>query len=137
MARQVAHEIKNPLTPIQLSAERLQHKLSDKLNEHDQAMLARSTQTIVNQVEAMKNLVNSFRDYAKLPPPKLLPLDLNALVREVLVLYEGSRIPVSAQSVKICPPLTLTRASCARCCTTCCRTLRTQSPNMPPRRCQY
>jgi nitrogen fixation/metabolism regulation signal transduction histidine kinase len=97
VARRLAHEIKNPLTPIQLSAERLQHKLSDKLNEHDQAMLARSTQTIVNQVEAMKNLVNSFRDYAKLPPPKLLPLDLNELVREVLVLYEGSRIPVSAQ----------------------------------------
>lgn len=97
VARRLAHEIKNPLTPIQLSAERLEHKLSDKLNEQDRSMLARSTQTIVNQVEAMKNLVNSFRDYAKLPPPKLATVDLNALLHEILVLYESSRVPVAVE----------------------------------------
>ncbi|MBS1209826.1 MAG: sensor histidine kinase [Proteobacteria bacterium] len=97
VARRLAHEIKNPLTPIQLSAERLQLKLIDHLDEVDQAMLTRATQTIVNQVEAMKNLVNGFRDYARLPSPKLAPVDLNALLHEVLALYEGSAVPVSAE----------------------------------------
>jgi len=96
VARRLAHEIKNPLTPIQLSAERLQLKLIDHLDETDQAMLTRATQTIVNQVEAMKNLVNGFRDYARLPSPKLAPVDLNALLHEVLALYEGSAVPVRA-----------------------------------------
>ena len=67
VARRLAHEIKNPLTPIQLSAERLQHKLAPKLEGADQAMLHRSVDTIVNQVQAMKTLVNEFRDYARLP----------------------------------------------------------------------
>ena len=87
VARRLAHEIKNPLTPIQLSAERLQHKLGNKLAGADQAMLARSVDTIVNQVQAMKALVNEFRDYARLPAAHLAPLDLNALVSEVLGLY--------------------------------------------------
>ena len=87
VARRLAHEIKNPLTPIQLSAERLQHKLGNKLAGADQAMLARSVDTIVNQVQAMKTLVNEFRDYARLPAAHLAPLDLNALVCEVLGLY--------------------------------------------------
>jgi nitrogen fixation/metabolism regulation signal transduction histidine kinase len=87
VARRLAHEIKNPLTPIQLSAERLQHKLEAKLEGADQAMLVRSVATIVNQVQAMKQLVNEFRDYARLPSAQLHPLDLNALVREVLSLY--------------------------------------------------
>ncbi|GAB2898269.1 ATP-binding protein [Uliginosibacterium flavum] len=103
VARRLAHEIKNPLTPIQLSAERLQHKLLDHLNEADQAMLTRATQTIVNQVEAMKNLVNGFRDYARLPPPQLAPIDLNALLREVLVLYEGASIPILAEFASTLP----------------------------------
>lgn len=90
VARRLAHEIKNPLTPIQLSAERLQFKLSDKLDAEGQRLLARATSTIVDQVEAMKNMVNSFRDYARLPQPVLAPLDLNRLVDEVLVLYETS-----------------------------------------------
>ena len=97
VARRLAHEIKNPLTPIQLSAERLQHKLSDKLGDTDRAMLTRATETIVNQVEAMKRLVNGFRDYAHLPAPQLAELDLNALLREILVLYEASSIPVHAK----------------------------------------
>lgn len=87
VARRLAHEIKNPLTPIQLSAERLQFKLEQKLEGADQAMLVRSVGTIVNQVQAMKQLVNEFRDYARLPAAKLAPLDLNALVAEVLTLY--------------------------------------------------
>ncbi|MFZ2986362.1 ATP-binding protein [Ideonella sp.] len=87
VARRLAHEIKNPLTPIQLSAERLQHKLEAKLEGTDQAMLVRSVATIVNQVQAMKQLVNEFRDYARLPAARLVSTDLNALVAEVLVLY--------------------------------------------------
>jgi nitrogen fixation/metabolism regulation signal transduction histidine kinase len=87
VARRLAHEIKNPLTPIQLSAERLQHKLGPKLEGADQAMLGRAVDTIVNQVQAMKTLVNEFRDYARLPAAQLLPIDLNALVTEVLGLY--------------------------------------------------
>jgi nitrogen fixation/metabolism regulation signal transduction histidine kinase len=87
VARRLAHEIKNPLTPIQLSAERLQHKLEAKLEGADQAMLVRSVATIVNQVQAMKQLVNEFRDYARLPSAQLKPLDLNALIHEVLSLY--------------------------------------------------
>jgi nitrogen fixation/metabolism regulation signal transduction histidine kinase len=87
VARRLAHEIKNPLTPIQLSAERLQQKLQPKLAGSDEALLVRSVATIVNQVQSMKQLVNEFRDYARLPAAKLEPLDLNALVGEVLALY--------------------------------------------------
>jgi nitrogen fixation/metabolism regulation signal transduction histidine kinase len=87
VARRLAHEIKNPLTPIQLSAERLQHKLGGKLEGADQAMLERSVSTIVNQVQSMKTLVNEFRDYARLPAAHLMAIDLNALVTEVLGLY--------------------------------------------------
>jgi len=97
VARRLAHEIKNPLTPIQLSAERLQHKLADKLDPDARELLERATRTIVNQVEAMKNMVNDFRDYARSPPPQLRALDLNALVSEVLVLYETSQVRVSAE----------------------------------------
>lgn len=89
VARRLAHEIKNPLTPIQLSAERLQHKLADRLDGDGQRMLTRATSTIVEQVEAMKNMVNAFRDYARLPAPALAPLDLNRLVDQVLGLYES------------------------------------------------
>ncbi len=87
VARRLAHEIKNPLTPIQLSAERLQHKLEAKLQPDDASLLNRSVATIVAQVQAMKQLVNEFRDYARLPAATLAPLNLNALVSEVLVLY--------------------------------------------------
>ncbi|RJG04809.1 HAMP domain-containing protein [Noviherbaspirillum cavernae] len=87
VARRLAHEIKNPLTPIQLSAERLQMKLEDKLAPQDAAMLNKGTATIVNQVSAMKRMVDDFRDYAKTPPAVLSPLNLNALVEEILHLY--------------------------------------------------
>ncbi|MBL8301615.1 MAG: PAS domain-containing sensor histidine kinase, partial [Ideonella sp.] len=91
VARRLAHEIKNPLTPIQLSAERLQHKLEAKLEGSDQAMLVRSVGTIVNQVQAMKRLVNEFRDYARLPAVRLGSVDLNALAAEVLALYASAQ----------------------------------------------
>ncbi|MGB6055485.1 MAG: ATP-binding protein, partial [Burkholderiaceae bacterium] len=87
VARRLAHEIKNPLTPIQLSAERLQMKLEDKLAPADAAMLSKGTATIVNQVAAMKRMVDDFRDYAKTPPAQLTALDFNELIAEILNLY--------------------------------------------------
>ena len=87
VARRLAHEIKNPLTPIQLSAERLEMKLAGKLLEPEQALLQKSVKTIVDQVDAMKRLVNEFRDYARLPAAELKPVDLNALIGDVLQLY--------------------------------------------------
>ena len=97
VARRLAHEIKNPLTPIQLSAERLQLKLADKLANGDADMLARGTQTIINQVQAMKRMVDDFRDYARLPTPVVAPLDLNELIREVLGLYESSSAAIDTE----------------------------------------
>lgn len=97
VARRLAHEIKNPLTPIQLSAERLQFKLADKLANGDADMLARGTQTIINQVQAMKRMVDDFRDYARLPAPELAPLDLNGLIGEVLGLYESSSAQIEVR----------------------------------------
>ncbi|MES2040117.1 MAG: ATP-binding protein [Pseudomonadota bacterium] len=87
VARRLAHEIKNPLTPIQLSAERLQMKLQDKLSETDVLILNKSTTTIVNQVTSMKRMVDDFRDYARTPPAVLMPLNLAGLIDEVLHLY--------------------------------------------------
>ena len=105
VARRLAHEIKNPLTPIQLSAERLQRKLADKLDAESRAMLDRSTQTIVTQVEAMKNMVNEFRDYARMPPAQLQALDLNALVMDVLELYENAGVRVHTLLAARLPPV--------------------------------
>jgi nitrogen fixation/metabolism regulation signal transduction histidine kinase len=87
VARRLAHEIKNPLTPIQLSAERLQHKLYDKLEANDAAMLKRATETIVNQVGAMKSMVNEFSEYARTPSINLIAIDINSLIKEVAHLY--------------------------------------------------
>jgi len=94
VARRLAHEIKNPLTPIQLSAERMEMKLAGKLGGEDADALTRGTRTIVNQVAALKNMVDDFRDYARLPAPAFASLDLNALVQEVLALYEASNAPI-------------------------------------------
>jgi nitrogen fixation/metabolism regulation signal transduction histidine kinase len=88
IARRLAHEIKNPLTPIQLSAERMEHKLASKLNEQDAAILRRSTETIVNQVEALKRMVNEFSQYARAPALEKRTLNMNDLVQEILTLYE-------------------------------------------------
>ena len=87
VARRLAHEIKNPLTPIQLSAERMQMKLADRLDPQGAELLKKGTDTIVNQVDAMKRMVDDFRDYAKAPPAVLSPLDLNDLIAQILHLY--------------------------------------------------
>ncbi len=90
VARRLAHEIKNPLTPIQLAAERLRHKYLNNMDEKDAKVLDRSTHTIVQQVEAMKEMVNAFSDYAR--PSKMTPeaVILDQLVSEVLELYRDS-----------------------------------------------
>ena len=105
VARRLAHEIKNPLTPIQLSAERLAMKLDGKVAEPEQAVLNKSVKTIVDQVDAMKRLVNEFRDYARLPVAELAPLDLNALVKDILQLYgeENTPVPVRCALDPTCP----------------------------------
>jgi nitrogen fixation/metabolism regulation signal transduction histidine kinase len=113
VARRLAHEIKNPLTPIQLSAERLGMKLASKLGDADRALLTKSVQTIVDQVDSMKRLVNEFRDYARLPAAELKPIDLNGLVNDVLHLYarEGdaarsaAQVPVRVELDPSAPPI--------------------------------
>jgi len=103
VARRLAHEIKNPLTPIQLSAERLAMKLQGRMTPPDQALLDKSVRTIVDQVDAMKRLVNEFRDYARLPAAQLEPLDLHALVHDILVLYDAAEVPVRTDLAAQCP----------------------------------
>jgi len=104
VARRLAHEIKNPLTPIQLSAERLQAKLAGKLSAQDAQALDRATETIVTQVTAMKNMVDDFREYARTPAPVLAPLDINGLVAEVLALYEQSGLQLHTRLEEGLPP---------------------------------
>jgi nitrogen fixation/metabolism regulation signal transduction histidine kinase len=87
VARRLAHEIKNPLTPIQLSAERLAMKLADRLPAAEARMLERATNTIVNQVASLKQMVDDFREYARMPPVIMQSIDFNALVADVLALY--------------------------------------------------
>lgn len=95
VARRLAHEIKNPLTPIQLSAERLQHKLAMKLNEEDANVLKRATDTIVNQVGAMKSMVNEFSEYARTPSANLLKINLNKLIKDVSALYDSAQVKIT------------------------------------------
>ncbi len=120
VARRLAHEIKNPLTPIQLSAERLDRKLSGSLEGPDRETLARGTQTIIAQVAAMKNMVDDFAVYARQPRPgKMQPIDVGALLQDVLALYDNLRaayraVPsVRARSSSLANP-----RACARCFTT-------------------
>lgn len=101
VARRLAHEVKNPLTPIQLSVERLQYRLADKLAPADRKMLDRAADTIIQQVNAMKALVDAFSHYARTPRPVIRPVDVNALVEEVLSLYEGQ----SAVQTDLAPDL--------------------------------
>lgn len=89
VARRLAHEIRNPLTPIQLSAERLQHKIGGALDGSHADLLKRSTDTIIHQVEAMKEMVQAFSEYARPPALLLQSVDLNAVIRDVVELYRG------------------------------------------------
>ncbi len=97
VARRLAHEIKNPLTPIQLSAERIKHKLAGHVDGNLSDTLDRSTRTIVQQVESMKEMVNAFSSYAQPVRAKLAPLDLNQLVRDVVELHVSSLSKVDLQ----------------------------------------
>ncbi|TAL87875.1 MAG: HAMP domain-containing protein [Candidimonas sp.] len=105
VARRLAHEIKNPLTPIQLSAERLAVKLADRLNETDAAMLIRSTNTIVNQVSSLKKMVDDFSEYARTPPAQMQHININDLIAEVLLLYgwdaSGGAVRDDGHSVRV------------------------------------
>ncbi|MCI1711143.1 MAG: ATP-binding protein [Chiayiivirga sp.] len=106
VARRLAHEIKNPLTPIQLAAERLRRRVLPKLSADDGEVLDRATHTIVAQVDALKNMVNSFGDYARPPALQLATLDLNRLVAEVLDLYEqDARLRLVRQFDPALPPI--------------------------------
>lgn len=87
MARRLAHEIKNPLTPIQLAAERLRHKYLHTMDPEDADILDRLTNTIVQQVDTMKDMVNTFSDYARTPEIKAQAMDINTLIKEVLDLF--------------------------------------------------
>lgn len=113
VARRLAHEIKNPLTPIQLSAERLSRRLRKTLTGEDKVILDRATHTIVQQVEAMKTLVNAFRDYAQAPRLDLVPLDLNQLTQDVCELYQDEAHPQRVL-VDLAPTLPLIRADAGR-----------------------
>ena len=99
VARRLAHEIKNPLTPIQLAAERLRHKYLDRMQDKDREVLDRLTHTIIQQVETMKEMVNAFSSYARSPQMRVEPLALNALVREVVELYRYNRPGVRVEAV--------------------------------------
>ena len=89
VARRLAHEIKNPLTPIQLSAERLRRKYLSSMSPEEAQILDRATHTIVQQVEAMKEMVNAFSDYARAPDMDISRFDLDTLVHEVVDLYRA------------------------------------------------
>ena len=104
MARRLAHEIKNPLTPIQLSAEHLQRKLSGEVSAEKQSMLDRYTDTIVHQVEAMKSMVNAFTDYARSPQPRSQIVNINAMLEEIAVLYHQDNMDV-AINLKLDPSI--------------------------------
>ncbi len=102
VARRLAHEVKNPLTPIRLAAERLRMKLMDKLEAADGQMLDRAASTIVSQVEALRTLVDAFGDYASEPDLNLVELELDRLVRDVVALYQEGD-PALKIDLDLCP----------------------------------
>jgi nitrogen fixation/metabolism regulation signal transduction histidine kinase len=105
VARRLAHEIKNPLTPIQLSAERLRRKYLNTMQDDQAEVLDRATRTIVQQVETLKAMVNAFGDYARAPRLQLEPLDLYELLQDVADLYQGSKLDIRLQLLEPAPML--------------------------------
>ena len=105
VARRLAHEIKNPLTPIQLSAERIKHKLGSKLNKEDTDILDKAVSTIVNQVDAMKTMVNEFSEYARAPKLNLESTDINETIKEISHLFENSGIKITTTLLKGLPKI--------------------------------
>jgi len=91
VARRMAHEIKNPLTPIKLSAERIRHKYLRQVPEDERAALERATRTIIEQVDSLKTMVNDFSEYARSAQMQSRPVDLNDLIHDVVELYKNSR----------------------------------------------
>jgi nitrogen fixation/metabolism regulation signal transduction histidine kinase len=96
VARRMAHEIKNPLTPIQLSAERIRHKYLRQVEEAERPALERATRTIIEQVESLKAMVNDFSEYARAAQMHTRPIDLNDLIRDVIELYRHVHGPAAA-----------------------------------------
>jgi two-component system nitrogen regulation sensor histidine kinase NtrY len=96
IAKRIAHEIKNPLTPIQLSAQRLRRKYGDKFTD-DGMIFDECTKTIINQVEELKVLVNEFSSFARMPTANLIPNDLNKVVKEAVALYQGGHKNIEFQ----------------------------------------
>jgi two-component system nitrogen regulation sensor histidine kinase NtrY len=114
VARRIAHEIKNPLTPIQLSAERLRKRYA-KMLQGDGAILDKCTTTIIQQVDELKKLVNEFSQFARLPTAQLVSSDLNEIVREALFLFKEGHDGVQFQfNGAIIPPLELDREQIKR-----------------------
>ncbi len=101
VARRLAHEVKNPLTPIQLAAERLRRRFVGRLPADDSELLDRATNTIVSQVEALKTMVNAFGDYARPPQLTTRPVALHALIAEVLDLYGNDEPMVKVDAVRL------------------------------------
>jgi len=94
IARRLAHEIKNPLTPIQLSAERVQNKIINKLNEADKELLNKSTNTIIKQVDALKLMVNEFAEYSRTPSVVRKTINIAELIDEISYLYSDNNIEI-------------------------------------------
>lgn len=115
VARRIAHEVKNPLTPIKLAAQRLQRRFSGHLGADDQ-IFGECTQIIINQVDELKNLVNEFARFSRLPHLTLSPQDLNALIQETLLLYREvqPRITLDFQPDPNLPSLLLDREQVKR-----------------------
>ncbi|MEO6080919.1 MAG: ATP-binding protein [Steroidobacteraceae bacterium] len=111
VARRLAHEIKNPLTPIQLAAERLRRRLQGKLDAEDADVLDRATHTIVQQVETLKGMVNAFSEYARAPELKPTQVNLDELMAEVVELYraQGTTVTIDVHSDPSLPPLSADR----------------------------
>ena len=111
VARRLAHEIKNPLTPIQLSAERMRRKFLGSMNAQDAQILERATHTIVAQVDAMKQMVNAFSEYARAPDLHFARFDLNQLVTEVVDLYraQAHNVEMNLQLDENLPPISADR----------------------------
>jgi nitrogen fixation/metabolism regulation signal transduction histidine kinase len=106
IARRLAHEIKNPLTPIQLAADRMRYRLLDHLNEEDARILDRATHTIIQQVDSMKRLVQDFSDFAKSPKVVMQQIDLNNFIQDMAIMYpltDKQRMRIQLQLDHHCP----------------------------------
>lgn len=108
IARRLAHEIKNPLTPIQLAADRLRYKLLKHMNEEDAQLLDRATNTIIQQVDSMKRLVQDFSDFAKSPKVVMQHIDLNTFIEDMAIMYpktDSQKMHITLDLDRHCPAI--------------------------------